>query len=165
MRKTALLLVLAASAAGAQGLDRDTLLTDAPAVPQQGTVRVTGGLAATSDKSGIGNTQGQAQLTGNIQWTPLQNLAGDVGAYYQPSPPDRQSRGWSRAPSSCRRWSAWRSRRRPTSPRRSAPCSPASISRLACSSSGMSESAPACSGRFARGCRGAGWCWDAFCPT
>src|SRR5437763_2133857 len=83
MRKTALLLVLAASAAGAQGLDRDTLLTDAPAVPQQGTVRVTGGLAATSDKSGIGNTQGQAQLTGNIQWTPLQNLAGDVGAYYQ----------------------------------------------------------------------------------
>ena len=31
----------------------------------------------------MGNTQGQAQLAGSIQWTPVQNLAGDVGAYYQ----------------------------------------------------------------------------------
>jgi hypothetical protein len=75
--------LLVAAAASAQGLDRDTLLTDAPAVPSQGTVRVTGGVTGTSDSAGVGATQGQAQLTGSIQWTPLQNLAGDVGAYYQ----------------------------------------------------------------------------------
>ncbi len=84
MRRFALLFALASSAALADGLDRDTLLTDAPAVPQQGTVRVTGGVAGTSsDTSTPGTTQGQAQITGSIQWTPVQNLAGDVGAYYQ----------------------------------------------------------------------------------
>jgi hypothetical protein len=76
-------LLLTAGIARAQGLDRDTLLTDAPAVPAQGTVRVTGGVTGTTDSSGVGNTQGQAQVNGNIQWTPLQNLAGDVGAYFQ----------------------------------------------------------------------------------
>jgi hypothetical protein len=75
--------LLIAAAANAQGLDRDTLLTDAPAVPAQGTVRVTGGVTGTTDTNGVGATQGQAQIAGNIQWTPLQNLAGDVGAYYQ----------------------------------------------------------------------------------
>lgn len=85
MRNSPLLaaLLLSAGVARAQGLDRDTLLTDAPAVPAQGTVRVTGGVTGTTDTSGVGNTQGQAQVSGNIQWTPLQHLAGDVGAYYQ----------------------------------------------------------------------------------
>lgn len=51
---------LLATAAAAQGLDRDTLLTDAPAVPSQGTVRVTGGVIGTTDSTGVGATQGQA---------------------------------------------------------------------------------------------------------
>ena len=76
-------LVLAARAASAEGLDRDTLLTDAPAVPDKGTVRLTGGVTGTTDAAGVGATQGQANISGSIQWTPLQNLAGDVGAYYQ----------------------------------------------------------------------------------
>lgn len=74
---------LFALALRAEGLDRDTLLTDAPAVPEKGTVRVTGGVVGTSDSSGVNNTQGQAQVTGNVQWTPVQNLAGDVGVYFQ----------------------------------------------------------------------------------
>jgi hypothetical protein len=85
MRTSAVLaaILLTAATARAQGLDRDTLLTDAPAVPQQGTVRVTGGVTGTSDTAGVGGTQGQAQVSGNIQWTPVQNLSGDVGAYFQ----------------------------------------------------------------------------------
>jgi hypothetical protein len=84
MRRLALLAVaLAAGVARADGIDRDTLLTDAPAVPNQGTVRITGGVTGTTDSSGVGATQGQAQVSGNIQWSPIQNLAGDVGAYFQ----------------------------------------------------------------------------------
>jgi hypothetical protein len=84
MRRLALLAVtLAAGIARADGIDRDTLLTDAPAVPNKGTVRITGGVTGTTDKSGVGNTQGQAQVSGNLQWSPVQNLAGDVGAYFQ----------------------------------------------------------------------------------
>lgn len=75
--------VACAAAARGNGLDRDTLLTDAPAVPDQGTVRITGGVTGTTDSSGVGSTQGQSQISGNIQWTPVQNLAGDVGAYFQ----------------------------------------------------------------------------------
>ena len=50
MRLTALLAALALSSgiARAKGLDRDTLLTDSPAVPDQGTVRVTGGAVGVS---------------------------------------------------------------------------------------------------------------------
>jgi len=83
MRRLALFVLLAAGIASAQGLDRDTLLTDAPAVPRQGTVRITGGVTGTTDNGGVGNTQGQAQLSGSVQWTPVPNLAGDVGVYYQ----------------------------------------------------------------------------------
>jgi hypothetical protein len=84
MRSLALFAVaLAASVARADGIDRDTLLTDAPAVPNQGTVRITGGVTGTTDSSSVGNTQGRPQVSGNIQWTPVQNLAGDVGAYFQ----------------------------------------------------------------------------------
>lgn len=75
--------VAAAGAATAEGLDRDSLLTDAPAVPSQGTVRVTGGVFGTTDSSSGGTSQGQTQIAGSVQWTPVQNLAGDVGAYFQ----------------------------------------------------------------------------------
>jgi hypothetical protein len=70
--------LLAASAASAQGLDRDTLLTDAPAVPAVGTVRVTGSGVATekSDSS-------SSSFTGTVAWTPIANLGADVGAYFQ----------------------------------------------------------------------------------
>src|SRR5712671_2462004 len=78
MRSLAAMLLVAASAASAQGLDRDTLLTDAPAVPPVGTVRISGAGVATekSDSS-------SSSFTGNIGWTPIANLHGDVGAYFQ----------------------------------------------------------------------------------
>src|SRR5581483_10305419 len=78
MRAFAAVLLSAASAASAQGLDRDTLLTDAPAVPSVGTVRATGSGVATekSDSS-------SASFTGTVAWTPIQNLGADVGAYFQ----------------------------------------------------------------------------------
>jgi hypothetical protein len=77
------LAIVLAAPAWASGIDRDTLLTDAPALPDQGTVRITGGITGTTDSIGVGNTQGQTQISGSIQWTPVQNLAADVGAYFQ----------------------------------------------------------------------------------
>src|SRR3954465_5609389 len=64
--------------APARGLDRDTLLTDAPAVPPKGTVRVSGTGVATekSDSS-------SSSFTGTIGWSPIENLHADVGAYFQ----------------------------------------------------------------------------------
>lgn len=82
MRCSALLLFAAAGAAAAAGIDRDSLLTDAPAVPAQGTVRVTGGATATPD-SGVNAPQGASSVTGSIGWTPVANLHADVGAYAQ----------------------------------------------------------------------------------
>jgi len=78
MRSLAAALLAFASAASAQGLDRDTLLTDAPAVPAVGTVRVSGAGVATekSDSS-------SSSFTGSIGWTPIANLHADVGAYFQ----------------------------------------------------------------------------------
>jgi hypothetical protein len=78
MRSLAATLFFVASAASAQGLDRDTLLTDAPAVPAVGTVRVTGSGTATekSDSS-------SSSIAGSIGWTPIANLSADVGAYFQ----------------------------------------------------------------------------------
>src|SRR5207248_5615155 len=78
MRLPILVLFAFASAATAQGLDRDTLLTDAPAVPPVGTVRISGGAVGTekSDSS-------SSSITGSIGWTPFQNLHADVGAYFQ----------------------------------------------------------------------------------
>jgi hypothetical protein len=67
----------------AEGLDRDTLLTDAPAVPNKGTVRVTGGVTGTSDSSGVDNIQGQTNFTAGIQWTIFDRFAADVSAYFQ----------------------------------------------------------------------------------
>lgn len=82
MRLSALLAALALTSgiARAEGLDRDTLLTDSPAVPDQGTVRVTGGAIGRSNAdSGTNN----GNLTGSIGWTPVKNLSGDVGAFMQ----------------------------------------------------------------------------------
>jgi hypothetical protein len=78
-----LALLLFASAVRAEGLDRDTLLTDAPAVPEKGTVRLTGGVTGTSDSGGVENTQGQANVTAGVQWTIFERFAADVSAYFQ----------------------------------------------------------------------------------
>jgi hypothetical protein len=78
-----LALLFVSSAAAAQGLDRDTLLTDAPAVPAKGTVRITGGVTGTSDAAGVDNVQGQAVGTAAIQWTIFERFAADVSAYFQ----------------------------------------------------------------------------------
>ena len=72
-----------ALAARADGLDRDNLLTEAPAVPAKGTVRISGMTTGTSSDTGVNGTQGQANISGTIQWTPVENLAGDVGMYWQ----------------------------------------------------------------------------------
>src|SRR5229473_2735933 len=72
-----------ALAARAEGIDRDSLLSEAPAVPAKGTVRVSGISTGTSDEMGVNGTKGQANISGTIQWTPVENLAGDVGMYWQ----------------------------------------------------------------------------------
>ena len=76
-------LLCAALAAHAEGIDRDSLLSEAPAVPDKGTVRISGGATGTSDDGGVGGTQGQGNVAGSISWTPIQNLSGGVGAYWQ----------------------------------------------------------------------------------
>jgi len=78
MRSLAAVLLVAASAASAQGLDRDTLLTDAPAVPPKGTVRVAGTGVATEKTD-----SSSSSFTGTIGWSPIENLHADVGAYFQ----------------------------------------------------------------------------------
>src|SRR3954468_3739753 len=83
MRTLTALLLLAASAASAQGLDRDTLLTDAPAVPATGTVRLTGSGVATENTDNGATPTGSSSFTGTIAWTPFKNFSGDVGAYFQ----------------------------------------------------------------------------------
>jgi hypothetical protein len=72
-----------ALAARAESIDRDSLLSEAPAVPTKGTVRISGITTGTSDQGGVNGTQGQANITGSILWTPVENLAGDVGMYWQ----------------------------------------------------------------------------------
>ncbi len=76
-----LALLTSGMAARAGGFDRDTLLTDAPAVAERGTVRVTGGGTGQSKADGGNGTTGA--VTGSIQWAPLEGLAADVGGYYQ----------------------------------------------------------------------------------
>jgi hypothetical protein len=78
-RPVLLAIALGALAARADGIDRDSLLTDSPAVPHAGTVRVTGGATgATGD-----NTTGTSAVSGSVSWTPIANVSGDVGAYSQ----------------------------------------------------------------------------------
>src|SRR2546423_2538223 len=83
MRSLAAALLAFASAASAEGLDRDTLLTDAPAVPAVGTVRLTGAGVATQNTDNGATPTGSSSFTGSIGWTPIANLHGDVGAYFQ----------------------------------------------------------------------------------
>src|SRR2546430_9219835 len=71
------------SAASAEGLDRDTMLTDATAVPAVGTVRLTGAGVATQNTDNGATPTGSSSFTGSIGWTPIANLHGDVGAYFQ----------------------------------------------------------------------------------
>ncbi len=84
MRLLALLAVtLAATTARAAGIDRDSLLTDSPAVPAVGTVRVTGGALGTDNSNGGASPSGASSVSGSIGWTPFANLHADVGAYAQ----------------------------------------------------------------------------------
>ncbi len=76
-------LVCVALSVRAEGIDRDSLLSDAPAASDMGTVRVTGGATGTNEDSGIGGANGQASFNGSISWTPVPSLSGDVGAYWQ----------------------------------------------------------------------------------
>jgi len=71
-------LFLWTGSASAQGLDRDTLLTDAPAVPAKGTLRVSGAGVATENSD-----SSSSSFTGTIGWSPIENLHADVGAYFQ----------------------------------------------------------------------------------
>lgn len=82
--RTLLFSLLVGTALHAQGLDRDTLLTDAPAVPAKGTVRVTGGATGTTQTDdGTDTGHNISRVSGNIQWTPVEHLAGDVGVALQ----------------------------------------------------------------------------------
>jgi hypothetical protein len=65
----------------AAGLDRDTLLTEAPAVPDPGVVRVTGG--ANGQPSGAPDSGSTGGISANILWAPINRVAGDVGLYLQ----------------------------------------------------------------------------------
>ncbi len=67
--------------ARAAGLDRDTLLTESPAVPNAGTVRLTG--AAGGQPSGAADTGSTGGISGSILWAPIDRVAGDVGLYLQ----------------------------------------------------------------------------------
>jgi hypothetical protein len=68
-------------AARATSLDRDTLLTEAAATPQAGTVRITG--TANGQPSGAADSGSTGGLAGSILWAPLDRVAGDVGLYLQ----------------------------------------------------------------------------------
>src|SRR5439155_16037521 len=83
MRRILAATAFIALAARAEGIDRDSLLTEAPAVPRKGTVRLSGVTTGTSDEGGVNGTQGQANISGSIMWVPVENLAGDVGMYWQ----------------------------------------------------------------------------------
>jgi hypothetical protein len=86
MRRASIVLALAAlaavpSAARAAGIDRDMLLTEAPATPDKGTVRVSAsGIGQAGTETGGTN---QSSVSSFILWAPFENFAADVGAYYQ----------------------------------------------------------------------------------
>lgn len=77
----AALAAFTSTAASAAGIDRDMMLSEAPATPDKGTVRITGsGLGQSQTESGGTN---QSSVAGSIMWAPFQNFAGDVGIFYQ----------------------------------------------------------------------------------
>src|SRR3954467_3125103 len=57
----------------AAGLDRDTLLTEAPAVPNAGTVRVSGG--ANGQPSGAADSGSTGGVSANLMWATLECVA------------------------------------------------------------------------------------------
>jgi hypothetical protein len=66
--------------ARASGLDRDPLLTEAPATPDRGTVRVSGD--ALGQGANAGATEPASSVTGALLWAPVQRFAADVGLSY-----------------------------------------------------------------------------------
>jgi hypothetical protein len=76
--------LLGGTHARAAGIDRDGLLSEAPATPDKGTVRVTAGsLGQASTDTGV---PGQSSVSGSVLWAPFESFAGDVGVYWQPGP-------------------------------------------------------------------------------
>lgn len=69
--------------AWAAGVDRDTLLSEAPATPDPRTVRISQSSAVSSSSPDEGSDGPTLGLTAAVMWTPLEHLAGDVGGYYQ----------------------------------------------------------------------------------
>ena len=67
----------ASSLALAEGLDRDSLLTEAPATPERGNVRI----AASGNTSYVGAVGGG--ISGLAMWTPFTHFAADVSGYWQ----------------------------------------------------------------------------------
>lgn len=67
--------------ANASGLDRDSLLTEAPAVPNAGTVRVSAG--ANGQPTGAADSGSTGGISGNVLWAPFSRVALDVGLYAQ----------------------------------------------------------------------------------
>ena len=80
--------LLVSAGALADGLDRDGLLTEAPATPRAGTVRVSASSLGQSagDSSGSASMSNFSSLSGTLLWAPIDRLAGDVGVYWQPGP-------------------------------------------------------------------------------
>jgi hypothetical protein len=72
---------LASSSANASGLDRDSLLTESPAGPKAGTVRVSAG--ANGQPTGAGDSGSTGGISGNVLWAPISRVAADVGLYAQ----------------------------------------------------------------------------------
>ena len=67
----------ASSIALAEGLDRDSLLTEAPATPERGNVRI----AAGGNTSYVGAVGGG--ISAQAMWTPFTHFAADVSGYWQ----------------------------------------------------------------------------------
>jgi hypothetical protein len=79
-----LLITIASAEVRGEGFDRDTLLTDAPATPDKGTVRVSGYTAGKGATATGADATGS--VTGSISWTPFAHVSGDVGVFYQGGP-------------------------------------------------------------------------------
>lgn len=73
-----LLFGLLATPALAEGLDRDALLTEAPATPEPGNVRI----SASANASYVGTSAGGG-ISGQAMWTPFTHFAADVSGYWQ----------------------------------------------------------------------------------
>jgi len=89
MRLALLCALLLPATVLAEGLDRDGLLTEAPATPRAGTVRVSAastGQSSTDPIGGTSNVSNTSSVSGSLLWAPIEHLAGNVGVYWQPGP-------------------------------------------------------------------------------